>query len=75
MFSKEELLVFEFHGQNFRATVKDLAIVELADEQQRGRVSEHPPEYYTRGIAMERTEVNILKAANSTVKLKASTKK
>ena len=75
MFSNEELIAFEFHGQNFRATVKSALVVELADEQHRGRVSERPPEYYTRGILMERTEINIMKSPNSTIKLKASNKK
>ena len=75
MFSNEELIAFEFHGQNFRATLKNAVIVELADEQQRGRVSERPPEYYTRGILMERTEINMMKSANSALKLKTSTKK
>ncbi|KAK2466000.1 hypothetical protein APHAL10511_001641 [Amanita phalloides] len=75
MFNRDEVFAFEFHGRHFKASVSNVTIVELADEQQRGRVTERPQEYYTRGILMERTEVNIMKASDSTVKLKASTKK
>ncbi|KAF8622185.1 hypothetical protein AX15_007297 [Amanita polypyramis BW_CC] len=77
IFNTEEIIAFEFHGQNFKATVKNIVVVELADEQQRGRnvAAGRPPEYYTRGILMERTEINILKSSDSTVRLKASTKK
>ncbi|KAM6496126.1 vesicular-fusion protein SEC18 [Amanita muscaria] len=77
LFSQDEVIVFEYHGQNFKATVRSVAVLELADEQQRGRnvPTQRLPEYYTRGVLMERTEVNISKAPDSNVKLKASTKK
>lgn len=77
LFSQDEVIVFEYHGQNFKATVGNVVVLELADEQQRGRnvPTQRLPEYYTRGVLMERTEVSILKAPDSNVKLKASTKK
>ncbi|PFH51344.1 hypothetical protein AMATHDRAFT_3193 [Amanita thiersii Skay4041] len=77
LLSQDQTVVFEFHGQNFKANVKNLVVVELTNEQQKGQriPAQRPADFYARGIVMERTEVNILKSADSTVKLKASNKR
>ncbi|KAF8638609.1 hypothetical protein AX17_002150 [Amanita inopinata Kibby_2008] len=77
MFSQDEAIAFEFHGQNFKAVVRSILVIELADEQQKGRPapSQRSAGYHSRGVLMERTEVNVLKAPDSTVKLKANSKR
>ncbi|KAI0080819.1 AAA-domain-containing protein [Panus rudis PR-1116 ss-1] len=72
IFSAGQLLVFEFHGQNLKATVKGVQIVELPDVQRRGNL---PPEASYMGILMERTDVNFIKAPDSAIKIKSSAKK
>lgn len=67
-----ELLVFDFHGVNLKALVKGLLVVELADAQRRGA----PPQGYNgAGILMEKTDVTFIKAGDSNIKIKSSSKK
>lgn len=74
--SVDEILVFEFHGQNLKATVKSVSVLDLADEQRRGgldgpRSVNH--EYI--GILMDKTDVTFMKAPDSAIKIKSSAKK
>lgn len=75
--STEEIIVFEYHGQNLKATIKSVSVLDLADEQRRGM----PPAgqrgigHQHMGILFEKTDVTILKAPDSLIKLKSSAKK
>ncbi|KAI0722598.1 vesicular-fusion protein SEC18 [Earliella scabrosa] len=60
-----QILLFEYHGQNLKATVKGLQVVELP-----GQNSDN---WY--GVAMEKTDVTFMKAPDSQIKLKSSAKK
>ncbi|TCD70005.1 transport between ER and Golgi ATPase protein [Steccherinum ochraceum] len=70
IFTTGQLLVFEFHGQNLKATVKGLSTLELADAQ---RKSGGGPA--NTGVLMEKTDVMFLKAGDSAIKIKSSAKK
>lgn len=60
-----EILVFDFHGQNLKAVVKGLSLVELNGTQaDRGM-----------GILFDKTDLNIMKAGDSLIKIKSSAKK
>ncbi|TFK66559.1 vesicular-fusion protein SEC18 [Pluteus cervinus] len=70
-------ILFEFHGQNLKATVKGVLALELADEQRRGPAPGHERSHDNlyRGVIMEKTDVNILQAPGSGIKIKTSAKK
>lgn len=77
--SNDEVMVFEFHGQNLKALIKGVSILELADEQRRGQ--RHPDEHslgidpHSMGILMDKTDVTFMKAGDSLIKIKSSAKK
>ena len=66
VFAVGEIFLFDFHGQNLKATVRGLQIVELPG--QRTDVTHF-------GIPMEKTDVTFMKAPDSAIKLKSSAKK
>ncbi|KAI0722320.1 vesicular-fusion protein SEC18 [Cerioporus squamosus] len=66
VFAVGEILLFEFHGQNLKATIKSLQIVELPG--QRSSATHF-------GVLMEKTDVTFMKAGDSSLKLKSSAKK
>ncbi|EJD01552.1 AAA-domain-containing protein [Fomitiporia mediterranea MF3/22] len=60
-----ESIVFDFHGQNLKAVVKGLSGVEMgAGAPVKGL-----------GILFDKTDINIMKAGDSLIKLKGSSKK
>jgi vesicle-fusing ATPase len=77
VFTVGQILVYEYHGQNLKAVVKSVSVLELAAEQRRGggaglsagsgRVDS--------GIVMEKTEVTFLKDPTSRIKIKSSARK
>jgi len=71
IFSAGATLIFEFHGQNLKAFIKGVSIVELSAEQRRGA----PPGPSNMGIIFEKTDVNFVKGGNSAIKIKSSAKK
>lgn len=73
--SSEQALVFEFHGYNLKATIKSTSILELADEQRGSRGSQHPASRQNVGILMDKTDVTFMKAPDSQIKIKSSSKK
>jgi vesicle-fusing ATPase len=73
VFAPGQLLVFEFHGQNLKALVKGVGILELADEQRRG--GQQGRRQDNMGILMDKTDVGFLKAGDSPIKIKSSSKK
>ncbi|KAL1681711.1 P-loop containing nucleoside triphosphate hydrolase protein [Schizophyllum commune] len=71
--SEGEIIVFEYHGQNLKGTIRGLSTLDLADEQKRGgggRGGMHGI-----GIVMENTDITLVKAADSAIKIKSSAKK
>ena len=73
VFAPGQLFVFEFHGQNLKALVKGVGILELADEQRRG--GQQGRRQDNMGILMDKTDVGFLKAGDSPIKIKSSSKK
>lgn len=74
--SANEVIVFEFHGQNLKGTIKNVSVLELADEQRKGAPGGHrPPTRDGMGILFEKTDVTFMKAADSSIKIKSSAKK
>ncbi|KAF8165629.1 vesicular-fusion protein SEC18 [Crassisporium funariophilum] len=72
--SADEVLVFEFHGQNLKAIVKSVSVLELADEQRKGLAADRRSAN-SMGILMEKTDVTFMKAPDSLIKIKSSAKK
>lgn len=76
LMSVDEVIVFEFHGQNLKATIKSVAILDLADEQRRGAPGgKRSVNHHQMGIIMEKTDVTFMKASDSAIKIKSSAKK
>ncbi|KAG9118300.1 transport between ER and Golgi ATPase protein, partial [Ceratobasidium sp. 392] len=76
MFSPGQILVFDFHGITLKATVSGLQVVELAALQSKRSANAAPaPGGHRFGILMEQTEVNFIKAGDSSIKLKSSARK
>ncbi|KAF8574203.1 AAA-domain-containing protein [Ramaria rubella] len=73
IFSLDQQLVFDFHGQNLKAIVKGLNILELAEGQQKRRTAANAP--LQMGVLMEQTDVVFIKATDSRIKIKSSAKK
>jgi vesicle-fusing ATPase len=69
--SSNQVIIFKFHGHNLKATFKLISIVELADEQWG---SAHGGHHQNMGILMENTDVTFMKAPNSQIKIKSSSK-
>ncbi|KAF8515015.1 P-loop containing nucleoside triphosphate hydrolase protein [Gautieria morchelliformis] len=72
IFALDQQLVFDFHGQNLKASVKGLNILELAEGQNKRRGGSGISQM---GVLMERTDVVFIKAADSRIKIKSSDKK
>ena len=74
--SSDQVIVFEFHGHNLKGTIKSTSTLELADEQRGGsRGGYHPASRQNAGILMDKTDVNFMKAPESRIKIKSSSKK
>lgn len=74
--SVDEVLAFEFHGQNLKVVVKSVSVLELADEQRRGALGgERSINHQYMGILMDKTDVTFMKAPDSAIKIKSSAKK
>lgn len=74
--STDQVIVFEFHGYNMKGTIKSTSILELADEQRgSARGGYHPASRQNVGVLMDKTDVNFMKAPDSQIKIKSSSKK
>ena len=73
--SSDQVIVFEFHGHNLKGTIKSTSTLELADEQRGSARVSHPASRQNVGILMEKTDVNFMKAPESQIKIKSSSKK
>ncbi len=68
-------VAFEFRGMPLKGKIKSVSVLELADEQRRGSRGGGSGARRDSGILMEKTDVNFMKAPNSNIKLKSSSKK
>lgn len=73
--SVDQSIIFEYHGQNIKGTIKGLSLLEIADEQRRGPPGtvDHGNSY--RGVIMPKTDLTFMKDPTSLLKLKSSAKK
>jgi vesicle-fusing ATPase len=67
VFSQEQLILFDFHGQMIKAIVKGLSVVSVEGQ----RRSPYPP----MGILMDSTAITIMKAGDSPIQIKGSSKR
>ncbi|KAI8369852.1 P-loop containing nucleoside triphosphate hydrolase protein [Choanephora cucurbitarum] len=76
MFTKGQFFVFEYHGVKFRATVRELDVVDL-NVLKRGEVDarQEKPRDAIRGILMRETNIEFTKVEGSFLNLKQSKKK
>ncbi|CUA70324.1 vesicle-fusing ATPase [Rhizoctonia solani] len=76
VFTPGQILVFDFHGITLKCIVTGLQVVELAAIQsKKGGGANAGPSAGRTGILMPQTEVNIIKAGDSTLKIKSSARK
>ncbi len=75
VFAIDEVLVFEYHGQNLKCVVKALSTLELADEQRKGIPPSDQRRNPDAGVLMDKTDVTVMKAGDSAIKIKSSAKK
>jgi len=76
VFSQGQILVFDFHGITLKATVTGLQVVELAALQSKRSGNAGPAPGAGRvGVLMAQTEVNFIKAGDSSIKIKSSARK
>lgn len=68
------VIAFEYHGQYFKGKVTGVTTLELAEEQQRG-TSSRGRLSRDMGVIFDKTDISIMKGAESTVKLRSSAKK
>ncbi|OJA09579.1 hypothetical protein AZE42_10071 [Rhizopogon vesiculosus] len=73
IFAPGEMLTFDFKGEKLKMTVTSMGLVDLPDNQNRSRSGKQPQ--MEMGIVMSGTDVNIMKAGDSMIKIKSSSKK
>lgn len=73
VFAPGEILIFDFKGEKLKMTVTSMNVVELPDQQNNSRVGKQP--HIEMGIVMDRTDVTVMKASDSMIKIKSSAKK
>ena len=74
--STDQVIVFEFHGHNLKGTIKSISTLELADEQRGVSLfGQYPVSHQDVGILMDKTDIKFLKAGDSKIKIKSSSKK
>ncbi|KAF9534125.1 vesicular-fusion protein SEC18 [Crepidotus variabilis] len=67
MMTQEEPIVFEYHGHNLKGTIKSIMQLEVPGNP--------PPILRNAGIISSETDITLLKAGDSTIKIKSSAKK
>jgi vesicle-fusing ATPase len=73
IFTKSQVLVFEFRGVNMQITVIDLAVVDM-DSLKKGTVvgGGSGGSQMNRGVLMQQTSISFAKAPDSTIRLKGA---
>jgi vesicle-fusing ATPase len=67
-----QVVVFDFHGVNLRGVIKGISLLELAKHGDQRRREEPAA---TLGLLMDKTDLTFMKAADSAIKIKGSSKK
>ncbi|PWN53756.1 AAA-domain-containing protein [Violaceomyces palustris] len=82
MFTVGQLLVFEFHGQNLKAVIKGVDVVETQQLDRKAggaRAAQYqqqtPSARQDKGILMPQTQINFLQAPEGGLKIRASGKR
>jgi len=70
VFAVGQMLVFDFHGVNLKGVVRGVSLLEMAAPGSAG-----PGKGGSFGILMEKTDVTLIKAGDSHIKIKGSSKK
>jgi vesicle-fusing ATPase len=73
VFAPGEILTFDFKGEKLKMTVVSMSLIELPDKQNRARSGRQTQ--MEMGIVMSGTDVNIMKAADSMIKIKSTSKR
>jgi vesicle-fusing ATPase len=73
VFAPGEILIFDFKGEKLKMTVASMNVVELPHQQNNSRVGQQP--HMEMGVMMDRTDVTVMKASDSMIKIKSSAKK
>ncbi|KAG2343661.1 vesicular-fusion protein SEC18 [Suillus weaverae] len=73
VFAPGEILIFDFKGEKLKMTVASMSVVELVDQQNSSRFGKQP--HMEMGVVMDRTDVTVMKAGDSMIKIKSSAKK
>jgi vesicle-fusing ATPase len=73
VFAPGEMLTFDFKGEKLKMTVASMSLVELSDKQNKPRSGKQPQ--MEMGVVMSGTDINIMKASDSMIKIKSSSKK
>jgi vesicle-fusing ATPase len=72
VFAAGEILIFDFKGEKLKMTVASLSVVDLPNQQNNSRFGQLHMEM---GVMMGTTDVTIMKASDSMIKIKSSAKK
>ncbi|KAG8886954.1 transport between ER and Golgi ATPase protein [Tulasnella sp. 332] len=67
IFAVGQILVFDFHGQNLKGVVRGMQLVELPNQKGGGGAA--------MGLLMDKTDITFMKAPDSAIKMKSSTRK
>lgn len=73
VFAPGEMLTFDFKGEKLKMIVVSMSLVELPDTQNSARFGKQP--HMEMGVVMDRTDVTVMKAGDSMIKIKSSAKK
>jgi len=73
VFAPGEMLTFDFKGEKLKMTVSSMSLVELSDKQNKPRSGKQLQ--MEMGVVMSGTDINIMKASDSMIKIKSSSKK
>ncbi|KAF8841604.1 AAA-domain-containing protein [Paxillus ammoniavirescens] len=74
VFTPGSILIVDFKGDKLKLVVASLGLLELADGQ-RGGTQRHAPRQIEMGVLMSKTDITIMKAGDSPMKLKTSAKR
>jgi vesicle-fusing ATPase len=74
VFTRGSILIVDFKGDKLKLVVASLGVLELADGQ-RGGTQRHAPRQIEMGVLMSKTDITIMKAGDSPMKLKTSAKR
>jgi vesicle-fusing ATPase len=66
VFAVGQIIVFDFHGLNLKGTIKGVQLVDMSDKRGGGG---------SMGVLMTKSDITFVKAADSAIKIRASSKR